>query len=87
MGQTIQRGDREGRARVVGSEREGGIGSAEVSEDSRVMIYSSDCTVCIRLECRAYGCEQTGEKMMDTCEGCWKRSRPKKNTLKISQAS
>ena len=29
-----------------------------------------DCTVCLKPECRVEGCEQTGDKMMDTCEGC-----------------
>lgn len=29
-----------------------------------------DCTVCIKPECRMEGCERTGKKMMDTCEGC-----------------
>ena len=29
-----------------------------------------DCEVCNKLECRAEGCEWTGENMMDPCEGC-----------------
>jgi hypothetical protein len=35
-----------------------------------VKICPHDCTVCIKPECRMEGCERTGEKMKDTCEGC-----------------
>jgi hypothetical protein len=35
-----------------------------------VNICPYDCTVCIKPNCRAEGCEKTGERMIDTCEGC-----------------